>query len=83
MREMSGRSRSPSRSSSSEREGRAPENGKPPAVPDKFICGGCTRSKRPRLERILALLVWLQRLPVRLPEGGILSLVSFSIYIVL
>lgn len=35
----------------------------------KFLCPLCMRSRRPRLETILALLVALQRLPVRLPEG--------------
>ncbi|XP_069040069.1 lysine-specific demethylase 5C isoform X2 [Lepisosteus oculatus] len=39
----------------------------------KFLCPLCQRSRRPRLETILALLVALQRLPVRLPEGEALQ----------
>ncbi|XP_034028872.1 lysine-specific demethylase 5C isoform X2 [Thalassophryne amazonica] len=38
-----------------------------------FLCPQCLRSRRPRLETILALLVALQRLPVRLPEGEALQ----------
>ncbi|KAI5645924.1 PLU-1-like protein domain-containing protein [Phthorimaea operculella] len=37
-----------------------------PTPDPKFLCPDCTRTKRPRLDRILALLVWLQKLPVRL-----------------
>ncbi|XP_077473305.1 lysine-specific demethylase 5C isoform X2 [Stigmatopora argus] len=39
----------------------------------RFLCPRCRRSRRPRLETILALLVALQRLPVRLPEGEALQ----------
>ncbi|KAM8830696.1 lysine-specific demethylase 5C isoform 1-T1 [Synchiropus picturatus] len=39
----------------------------------RFLCLQCQRSRRPRLETILALLVALQRLPVRLPEGEALQ----------
>ncbi|XP_045649760.1 lysine-specific demethylase 5D isoform X6 [Ursus americanus] len=39
----------------------------------KFLCPLCMRSRRPRLETILSLLVALQRLPVRLPEGEALQ----------
>ncbi|KAK7149111.1 hypothetical protein R3I94_008654 [Phoxinus phoxinus] len=39
----------------------------------KFLCPLCQRSRRPRLETILALLVSLQKLPVRLPEGEALQ----------
>ncbi|XP_071817474.1 lysine-specific demethylase 5A-like isoform X3 [Apostichopus japonicus] len=35
----------------------------------KFMCPLCMRSRRPKLETILSLLVSLQKLPVRLPEG--------------
>ena len=35
----------------------------------KFLCPNCQRSRRPRLEMILSLLVSLQKLTVRLPEG--------------
>lgn len=38
-----------------------------------FLCPRCQRSRRPRLETILALLVALQKLPVRLPEGEALQ----------
>ncbi|KAL5014006.1 hypothetical protein ScPMuIL_008276 [Solemya velum] len=39
----------------------------------KFMCPLCLRSRRPRLETILSLLVSLQKLPVRLPEGEALQ----------
>ena len=39
----------------------------------KFLCPCCLRSRRPRLETILALLVSLQKIPVRLPEGEALQ----------
>ncbi|KAM3872069.1 lysine-specific demethylase 5C [Diretmus argenteus] len=39
----------------------------------RVLCPRCQRSRRPRLETILALLVALQRLPVRLPEGEALQ----------
>lgn len=39
----------------------------------KYLCESCQRSKRPRLETILTLLVSLQKLPIRLPEGEALQ----------
>lgn len=39
----------------------------------KFLCPLCLRSRRPRLETILSLLVSLQKLAVRLPEGEALQ----------
>ncbi|CAO2624503.1 Lysine-specific demethylase 5C [Lemmus lemmus] len=39
----------------------------------RLLCPLCARSRRPRLETILALLLALQRLPVRLPEGEALQ----------
>ena len=39
----------------------------------KFLCPSCVRSRRPRLETILSLLVALQKLSVRLPEGDALQ----------
>merc|ERR1712029_593493 len=43
---------------------------KPASLRDiKFLCPACLRSRRPRLETILNLLVSLQKLTVRLPEG--------------
>ncbi|XP_067110883.1 lysine-specific demethylase 5A isoform X2 [Osmerus mordax] len=39
----------------------------------RFLCPLCQRSRRPRLETILSLLVSLQKLPVRLPEGEALQ----------
>ena len=39
----------------------------------KYLCPLCHRSRRPRLETILSLLVSLQKLPVRLPEGEALQ----------
>ncbi|CAG9570286.1 unnamed protein product [Danaus chrysippus] len=47
-----------------------------PAPEPKFLCPDCARTKRPRLHRILALLVWLQKLPVRLAEGEALQCVT-------
>ncbi|XP_058808329.1 lysine-specific demethylase 5 isoform X2 [Phymastichus coffea] len=39
----------------------------------KFLCPCCLRSRRPRLETILSLLVSLQKIPIRLPEGEALQ----------
>lgn len=39
----------------------------------KYLCTSCCRSRRPRLETILQLLVSLQRLRIRLPEGEALQ----------
>lgn len=39
----------------------------------KYLCPSCMRSRRPRLESILSLLVSLQKLPIRLPEGEALQ----------
>lgn len=57
-----------------------PSSSAPPVNPlcwwdwdSRFLCPRCQRSRRPRLETILALLVALQRLPVRLPEGEALQ----------
>uniref|UniRef100_A0AAQ5Z887 [histone H3]-trimethyl-L-lysine(4) demethylase n=1 Tax=Amphiprion ocellaris TaxID=80972 RepID=A0AAQ5Z887_AMPOC len=44
-----------------------------PLKDSKFLCPLCQRSRRPRLETILSLLVSLQKLPVRLPEGEALQ----------
>lgn len=52
------------------------ESGPEPVREARFLCCVCCRSRRPRLERILALLVWLQRLPVRLAEGEALQCVT-------
>merc|ERR1712029_1326664 len=47
---------------------------KPASLRDiKFLCPACLRSRRPRLETILSLLVSLQKLTVRLPEGEALQ----------
>uniref|UniRef100_A0A665UCX8 [histone H3]-trimethyl-L-lysine(4) demethylase n=1 Tax=Echeneis naucrates TaxID=173247 RepID=A0A665UCX8_ECHNA len=58
----------------------SPPSSGPPVNPlcwwdwdSRFLCPRCQRSRRPRLETILALLVALQRLPVRLPEGEALQ----------
>lgn len=42
----------------------------------KYLCPLCQRSRRPRLETILSLLVSLQKLPVRLPEGEALQFLT-------
>lgn len=39
----------------------------------KYLCMSCMRSKRPRLETVLPLLVSLQKLSVRIPEGEALQ----------
>lgn len=39
----------------------------------RFLCPHCNRTRRPRLETILSLLVSLQKLSVRLPEGEALQ----------
>lgn len=39
----------------------------------KFLCPICMRSRRPRMDTILNLLVALQSLPIRLPEGEALQ----------
>lgn len=64
-------SSSPAAASSSSSPGNAPPP--PPAKESKFLCPACLRSRRPRLETILSLLVSLQKLPVRLPEGEALQ----------
>ncbi|XP_055857756.1 lysine-specific demethylase lid-like [Episyrphus balteatus] len=48
------------------------QNGQP-VMTCKYLCPSCMRSRRPRLEAILSLLVSLQRLPIRLPEGEALQ----------
>ncbi|XP_045539798.1 lysine-specific demethylase lid [Papilio machaon] len=63
-------------SSALEERDSSPERGEPPPAEQKFLCPDCTRTKRPRLHRILALLVWLQKLPVRLAEGEALQCVT-------
>ncbi|XP_076448659.1 lysine-specific demethylase 5A-like [Babylonia areolata] len=54
-----------------------PKPGQPPMLQAshdfKFLCPVCLRSRRPRLETILSLLVSLQKLPVRLAEGEALQ----------
>ncbi|XP_015761819.1 PREDICTED: LOW QUALITY PROTEIN: lysine-specific demethylase 5A-like [Acropora digitifera] len=42
----------------------------------KYLCPLCFRSRRPRLETIISLLVSLQKLPVRLPEGEALQFLT-------
>ena len=42
----------------------------------KYLCPLCHRSRRPRLETILSLLVSLQKLPVRLAEGEALQFLA-------
>ena len=53
------------------------DDGGPTSLRDlKFLCPTCLRSRRPRLETILSLLVSLQKLTVRLPEGEALRYVA-------
>ena len=50
------------------------QNQAPQSLRDiKFLCPKCLRSRRPRLETILSLLVALNKLTVRLPEGEALQ----------
>merc|ERR1712141_51653 len=50
------------------------QNQAPQSLRDiKFLCPKCLRSRRPRLETILSLLVALNKLSVRLPEGEALQ----------
>lgn len=42
----------------------------------KYLCPVCMRTKRPKLENILALLVALQQIPLRVPEGEIIQCVA-------
>eukprot|EP00096_Caligus_rogercresseyi_P011047 TRINITY_DN422_c0_g1_i1.p1 TRINITY_DN422_c0_g1~~TRINITY_DN422_c0_g1_i1.p1 ORF type:complete len:1514 (+),score=534.84 TRINITY_DN422_c0_g1_i1:112-4653(+) len=58
-----------SSSSSSKKKGEDPKS----LREVKFLCPNCLRSRRPRLETILSLLVSLQKLTVRLPEGEALQ----------
>jgi histone demethylase JARID1 len=39
----------------------------------KYLCPICMRTKRPKLENILSLLVSLQQIPLRVPEGEIIQ----------
>ncbi|XP_053618891.1 lysine-specific demethylase 5 isoform X2 [Plodia interpunctella] len=59
-----------------ERESSPERTELPFSAEPKFLCPDCVRTKRPRLDRILALLVWLQKLPVRLAEGEALQCVT-------
>ncbi|KAL8614742.1 hypothetical protein ACOMHN_055300 [Nucella lapillus] len=62
----------PKSATSKGKPGQAPTTGQ--ASQDfKFMCPVCLRSRRPRLETILSLLVSLQKLPVRLAEGEALQ----------
>ena len=45
----------------------------------KFLCPKCLRSRRPRLETILSLLVALNKLSVRLPEGVLKEVGEYSV----
>lgn len=42
----------------------------------RFLCTLCSRSRRPRLDTILQLLMSLQKLPVRVPEGEALQFLT-------
>ena len=39
----------------------------------KYLCPVCMRTKRPKLDNILSLLVALQQIPLRVPEGEIVQ----------
>lgn len=45
----------------------------PKSIHVRFLCMECQRTRRPKLETILSLLVALQRLPIRIPEGEALQ----------
>ena len=42
----------------------------------RYFCSLCSRSRRPRLDTILSLLMSLQKLPVRVPEGEALQFLT-------
>jgi histone demethylase JARID1 len=42
----------------------------------RFLCCNCLRTRRPRLDTILSLLMTLQKLPVRVPEGEALQFLT-------
>ncbi|CRK97404.1 CLUMA_CG010794, isoform A [Clunio marinus] len=42
----------------------------------KYLCPICMRTKRPKLDNILSLLVALQQIPLRVPEGEIVQCVA-------
>lgn len=50
--------------------------GKGTDVDTKFLCPVCVRTRRPRLESVLALLISLQKVHVRLPEGEALQSIA-------
>ena len=49
---------------------------KMPDLREKYLCPLCQRTKRPKLETILSLLVALQKIPLRVPEGEALQCVT-------
>uniref|UniRef100_A0A8C4QEE2 [histone H3]-trimethyl-L-lysine(4) demethylase n=1 Tax=Eptatretus burgeri TaxID=7764 RepID=A0A8C4QEE2_EPTBU len=64
------------RTAAQRKAGGSTAGGSGPAFGNKeprFLCPLCQRSRRPRLETILSLLVALQKLSVRLPEGEALQ----------
>lgn len=42
----------------------------------RYLCSLCSRSRRPKLDTILSLLMSLQKLPVRIPEGEALQFLT-------
>ena len=49
----------------------------------KFLCPSCLRSRRPRIELILSLLMNYEKISVKLPEGKFISLYLINlIYLV-
>ena len=71
---MSSKGPSNHQSGDSADQGTNLQNQAPQSLRDiKFLCPKCLRSRRPRLETILSLLVALNKLTVRLPEGEALQ----------
>lgn len=46
----------------------------------KYLCPICMRTKRPKLDNILSLLVALQQIPLRVPEGEIVQWYNLVIF---
>ena len=47
--------------------------GKDTGKDSRFICSSCQRTRKPRLDPIVALLISLQKVPVHIPEGTALQ----------
>jgi histone demethylase JARID1 len=48
---------------------------------NKYLCPICMRTKRPKLENILSLLLSLQQIPLRVPEGEIIQWYAIQFFL--